>query len=159
MNLESFALLGSGISGFAALIGLSVAIIQLGGVNASLKHSNLTSIFQFETEMNRRKEQMASIRLKLSEFLKDRPDETLSDSDKKYVEALNEAVKEANENYLNAFERISYFIVNKLLKEEDFRVEYREMLFDTIKEDNYDMFDIKTPYRNMMKLYNKWKDK
>jgi len=33
------------------------------------------------------------------------------------------------------------------------------MLSDTIENDDEEMFTVATRYRNMLKLYNKWKEK
>jgi hypothetical protein len=154
-----FANLGSGLAGIASLIGLSIACFQLNGLRESVKHSNLMSIFEIEFELNRRKERMASIRQTVLETINGRDATLLSDTEKNYIKTLEGYRKEAYEDYLNVFDRLSYFILKGKFNEEDFRLEYRDMLFDTIDNDSDEMFIGKTRYRNMSKLYDVWKEK
>ncbi|MCL2480431.1 MAG: hypothetical protein FWF38_01825 [Spirochaetaceae bacterium] len=53
----------------------------------------------------------------------------------------------------------SYFILKGKFNDEDFRLEYKDMLFDTIDKDSDNMFTGETCYRNMLKLYDVWKEK
>lgn len=159
MNLEEFSQLGSGIAGFAGLIGLSIAFFQLHGLGKSVKHSNLMAVFNIEFELNRRKERLAEIRQRILDKIHGRQDKDISEEEKNLLKALDGYRKEAFEDYLNAFDRLSYFILKGKLNEEDFRLEFRDMLFDTIEMDEEDMFKTGTRYRNMMKIYEKWKEK
>jgi len=166
MSITDFANLGTGISGIVALFGIPFALRQLHCLNKSLritgetaKHANLMSIFNIEFELNRRKERLAGIRQQVVEKINGRGKTQISDEEKETIELLDGFRKEAFEDYLNVFDRLSYFILNGKFNEEDFRLEYREMLFDTVEKDSDDMFSTKTRYRNMIKLYNSWKDK
>ena len=67
--------------------------------------------------------------------------------------------KEAYEDYLNVFDRLAYFILKGNFHEEDFRLEYRDMLFDTIESDDENIFGAGSRYRNLIKVYNNWKEK
>lgn len=67
--------------------------------------------------------------------------------------------KEVYGYYLNVFDRLCYFVIKKKLDEEDFRLEYRNMLFKTIQDDAEGTFNTGTRFRNMEKLFNLWKDK
>jgi hypothetical protein len=158
MNFENLSYLGSLFSGIAALIGISVAWFQLRGMKKSLEHSNLMSIFEIEFELGRKKERYAIARQQVLQVLSGRTTEKLSDNEKSYVKTLDDFVKEAEEDYFNVFDRICEFIVYGKLDEKDFRLAYRDMLFDTI-ESNREKFNIVTRYRNMVKLYGDWKEK
>ena len=58
---------------------------------------------------------------------------------------------------MNLFDRLSYFILKKKLDEKDFRLEYRQMLSETIKNDKDGMFESsKTSYKNMLILNERW---
>lgn len=159
MTLQQWAYIGTIVAGFAGLIALVIAFFQLGGLKASLKHSNLMAIFNIEFELNRRKEKMVEIQKDVETKISGRDSGELSDKEKDLIKSLDGYRKVAYENYLNTFDRLAYFILKGSFQEEDFRLEYRDMLFQTIEQDSDNMFIATTPYRNMMKLYHRWKEK
>jgi len=150
MSLEIFNF----VSVIVGLIGLIIAVCHLKGIKTSLEHSNLMSNFKIEFELNRRKEQLAASLFKSLEILNNQT------NNGNMAKVTDIYCKEAYENYLNAFDRLAYFILKKRLNGEDFRTEYRDMLSDTIKEDMYGVFNKPNNcYRNMTKLNNIWKEK
>lgn len=173
MTLKDFSYLGTTISGIVALIGIPIAIYQIRGLNKSLKNAaksvkhsnelaknaNLMSILNIEFELNRRKERRANFQQQVLEKINGREETQISDEEKESIKSLEGFRKEAYEDYLNVFDRLSYFILKGRFDEEDFRLEYRDMLFDTIEKDDDEMFGQATRYRNMMKLYHSWKKK
>ena len=159
MSLQEFSFIGSGLAGIAAVVGLSATVYQLRGLKKSVINSNLMAIFEIEFELNRRKERLAEIRQKNIEIIAGRTSTEISSREKDMLEALDSFRKEAFEDYLNIFDRLSYFILQKHLNEEDFRLEFRDMLFDTIENDEEKHFERGSRYRNMIKLYERWKDK
>ena len=159
MTLQQWAYVGTIVAGFAGLIALIIAFFQLGGLKESLRHSNLMAIFNIEFELNRRKEKMAEIQKDIQAKISGRDSSQLSEQEKEWIRTFDDYRKVAYENYLNAFDRLAYFIIKGSFQEEDFRLEYRYMLFETIEHDSDNMFSSATPYRNMMKLYNRWKEK
>ncbi|MDP8162381.1 hypothetical protein QJU89_02370 [Pasteurella skyensis] len=146
----------SAITGFIAII---IAVYQLNGLKKSINNASLMSNFNIEFELNKRKQRLADIRVKVFELIDGRSRSELSDKEKSLIKILDSHQKEAFEDYLNAFDRLAYFILNNKLNEEDFRLDYREMLADTIENDEQDFFKIGTRYRNMVKLNGQWKDK
>jgi hypothetical protein len=92
------------------------------------------------------------------DVLNGRAEDRLTDNEQEYLKTLNSFVKESQEDYYNVFDRICEFIVLKKLDENDFRLAYRDMLFDTI-ESNKEKFGTATRFRNMVKLYDVWKEK
>jgi hypothetical protein len=166
MTLTCLANIGTLISGIVALIGVPIAIVQLIGLRKSAQsasesanHANLMSIFNIEFELNRRKERMAEIRQKVLDKTNGRDSANIPEEEKNHIKSLEEFRKEAYEDYLNVFDRLAYFILKGKFDEEDFRLEYRDMLFSTIDNDEEGFFHGKTTYRNMSKLYDKWKEK
>ncbi|OHD06676.1 MAG: hypothetical protein A2Y41_03145 [Spirochaetes bacterium GWB1_36_13] len=159
MTLQDFSYIGGGLAGLAGLIAALIAYFQLGGLRKSVKYSNLMAIFNIEFELNRRKERLANIRTEILKEINGRDSTKLSTEEKNLLEIRNSYKKEAMEDYLNAFDRLSYFILKGKLEEDDFRLEFRDMLFDTIESDKEDFFGTGSRYRNMKKLYEKWKDK
>jgi hypothetical protein len=162
--LENFAYIGTSIAGITGLITAIVSLVkssntktQLKDVKVSLNHSNLKLIFDIELDFNARRGQLISLRQKKAEA--EAMFEGKTEGLKKYVETLESHIKEAYESYLNLFDRIAYFILNNKLDEGDFITEYRDSLFETVENNLYDKFNNSSNYRNMMKLYNRWKDK
>ncbi|MFH7002653.1 hypothetical protein [Flavobacterium bizetiae] len=136
----------------------AIAWFQLSNLNKSLNASNLMAIFEIEFELNRRKERLSEIR-KENETLLLNVSKPATENEKAAIKMLEGHRKEAYENYLNVFDRLCYFVLQKKLDEEDFRLEYRDMLFQTIEKDVENTFNNGTKFRNMLKLYNSWKEK
>ncbi|NFI55069.1 hypothetical protein FDA48_01520 [Clostridium botulinum] len=158
MSLENLSDLGCFLSGITSVIIVTFGIYQLYSLRKSLEQSNLMAIFEIEFELNRRKVRVADIRTRNLEKITCSEVDKLSEQEKHNIKIMDDLFEEALEDYLNIFDRLAYFILNKNLREEDFRLEYRDMLFETITEENK-RFQTGTKYRNMVKLYEKWKDK
>lgn len=158
MTLDDWASIGTIVAGFAGLVALVIAFFQLGGLKKSLQHSNLMAIFNIEFELNRRKEKDAEIRKDILQKINGRDESQIPDSEKDLIRSLDGYRLQAYENYLNAFDRLAFFIIKGSFQEEDFKLEYRDMLFDTIENDSDSMFGTGSRYRNMKKLYDKWKE-
>ncbi len=159
MCLESLGAIGGIIAGIGAVSTALIARFQLSNLNKNLVANNLMTIFEIEFELNRRKERLSDIRKENEEILNRLKKQKPSDDDKSMARMLDGHRKEAYENYLNGFDRLCYFVIKKYLPEDDFRLEYRDMLFKTIQEDQEGTFNTGTRFRNMEKLYNDWKDK
>lgn len=146
----------------AALGSISTAAIawfQLSNLNKSLNASNLMAIFEIEFELNRRKERLSEIRKENEQLLQKFKTHSATPEDKKVIKILDSHRKEAYENYLNIFDRLCYFVRKKKLDEDDFRLEYRDMLFKTIQDDQEGTFNTGTKFNNMVKLFDDWKSK
>lgn len=161
MTLEDWSYVGAIVAGLAAIGAVLIAWFQLSNLNKSLNASNLMTIFEIEFELNRRKERLSEIRKENEQLLlkyKASGQPPTAD-ERQIIKSLDGHRKEAYENYLNVFDRLCYFVLQKKLNEDDFRLEYRDMLFKTIQDDTEKTFDTGTKFRNMVKLYNHWKDK
>lgn len=159
MCLEIIGAIGGIVAGIGAIGTVAIAWFQLSNLNKSLVASNLMTIFEIEFELNRRKERLSEIRKENEELLHKFTQQTPTENDRKLIQTLDGHRKEAYENYLNCFDRLCYFVIKKKLDEDDFRLEYRDMLFNTIQDDKEGTFNTGTKFRNMEKLYNEWKEK
>jgi len=159
MSIQDLGSIGSLIGGLATLIAAFIAWNQLSNLNKSLNDSNLMTIFEIEFELNRRKEKLAEVRTETAKIFLKTGESSLTEEEEAIIDLLESHRKEANENYLNIFDRLCYFILHEKLQEEDFRLEYRDMLFNTIDNDQEDLFGTSTKFRNMIKLYSQWKEK
>ncbi|MDQ8015153.1 MAG: hypothetical protein REI96_22090 [Flavobacterium nitrogenifigens] len=161
MTLQDWANIGNIVAGVSAAGAIFIAWDQLNNLNKSLTASNLMTIFEIEFELNRRKERLSEIRKENEQLLLKIKNSgiTPTQNEKEIIKSLDGHRKEAYENYLNVFDRLCYFVLQKKLNEDDFRLEYRDMLSKTIQDDNENTFATGTKFRNMVKLYNQWKDK
>tara|TARA_R110002124_G_scaffold76682_1_gene205354 strand:+ start:937 stop:1422 length:486 start_codon:yes stop_codon:yes gene_type:complete len=161
MDVNAVTAIGSLLGGIGAISATLIAWSQLSNLNESVRYSNLMTIFDIEFELNRRKERLSEIRTENSKIFQSIKAKggTPTPEEKASVQLLENYRKEAYENYLNVFDRLCYFVLKKKLNEEDFRLEYRDMLFKTIEDDAEGNFNTGTRARNMIKLYNQWKDK
>ncbi len=159
MTLQDWNYIGGILAGIGALLTAGIAWFQLSNLNKSLTASNLMTIFEIEFELNRRKERLSEIRKDNEQLLNEFITTVPTAANKAFIRSLDGHRKEAYENYLNVFDRLCYFVLKKKLNEEDFRLEYRDMLFKTIQDDTEGTFNTGTRFRNMEKLYNNWKEK
>lgn len=159
MCLGTIGAIGGILAGIGSIGTAAIAWFQLSNLNKSLVANNLMTIFEIEFELNRRKERLSEIRKENEGFMLKFNSQNPTDDDKKMIKMLDGHRKEAYENYLNVFDRLCYFVIKKKLDENDFRLEYRDMLFKTIQDDKEGTFNTGTRFRNMEKLYNDWKDK
>jgi hypothetical protein len=159
MTLQEWSYIGSIVTGIVALAAVIIAWFQLSNLNKTLISNNLMTIFEIEFELNRRKERLSEIRKNNLDILQNFATEAPTKTEKEYLKQLDGHRKEAYENYLNVFDRLCYFVLKKKLDEEDFRLEYRDMLFQTIEDDKEGIFNTGTKARNMKKLYDRWKEK
>ncbi|MFB9865223.1 hypothetical protein [Rufibacter immobilis] len=159
MTLQDWGYIGGILAGIGAISAAGIAWFQLSNLNKSLTASNLMTIFEIEFELNRRKERLSEIRKENEKLLNSFINTPATPADKALIKSLDGHRKEAYENYLNVFDRLCYFVLQKKLNEDDFRLEYRDMLFKTIQDDTEGTFNTGTRFRNMEKLYNNWKEK
>jgi len=159
MTLLEWSYIGNIITGIVAFAAIIIAWFQLSNLNKTLTSNNLMTIFEIEFELNRRKERLSEIRNNNLEIFQKFTNKTPSQTEKEYLKQIDGYRKEAYENYLNVFDRLCYFVLKKKLEEDDFRLEYRDMLFQTIEDDKEGTFNTGTKARNMKKLYDRWKEK
>ena len=130
-----------------AIIGFS----QLSKMNRTISDSNLMSNFEIEFELNRRKELLSSCRKENELFAA----QVKTEEDKEKFASMNRYYMEKLEDYLNIFDRLCYYIRKGQINDDDFRIEYRDMLSQTIREFP-ELFVDGSQYRNMKKLNDTW---
>jgi len=156
----SWDTVGSLMGGVGAIAAVVVAFVQLRNLNKTLVASNLMATFNIEFELNKRKTRLADIRKENVDVLSKFPVRSKwQDEHQVMFDSLEGRRKEALEDYYNIFDRLCYFILRGQLNEEDFRLDFRQMLSDTIRGDAENNFGNGTRFRNMLKLDNRWKDK
>jgi len=64
---------------------------------------------------------------------------------------------EAQENYLNSLDRLCFCVLRNKFSEDELRADYRDVVKRAI-EDFPGQFTAASPFRNILKLHNKWAD-
>ena len=65
--------------------------------------------------------------------------------------------KTSLENYINSIDRLAFCILRNHLSENELKSEYRDVVFDLV-EKRKEEFGVTSRYRNILKVYNIWKD-
>ncbi len=135
----------------------------------------LSGIAAYSTKKNMQLTNALTLELQLMEAKKDW-DNAIKDSeialanseqeDKEYLRKIAIAINGYNErsveNYLNLFERLCFFILNKTFDEQQYRTQYRNMLNNTISSlssQGKPFNNAANPtYKKMIELNNRWQN-
>lgn len=143
------------ISIFIGMATLYQLFIQLKNLNTTLRNSTLATLIDLENEIIRRKENLDSVGFEIRQYEINLKEKT---PNSEIVHLFVDKDKSALENYLNSLDRLSYCILNNYFSERDWRSEYRDVIFDIVDK-KQEEFGVSSRYRNIKKLYNRWKDK
>lgn len=136
---------GSFLSGICAVVLIFVAYKQLAGLKNSIDSQNLMVSFNIECELTKLKQKVASLSLDM---------EKINDNS---VLVFDGYRREALEDFYNLFDSLCYRILCGFLDEKLFKTQYQEMLSNVITGGKkFGFFELDTPYKNMLKLNNKW---
>ncbi|HJT00120.1 MAG TPA: hypothetical protein VJ756_13595 [Terriglobales bacterium] len=135
--IAASALLASIVAGILAFITVRTIIGQL-------ESAKWNALLSFEQDMSLRRERFQEIARELPES------GTVSPT-------IKARLKEAQENYLNAVERLSSSILNGQFPELEMKQSYREFIALTIR-DFPDAFKAGTALRKTLKLHERWQD-
>ncbi|MGV8815904.1 MAG: hypothetical protein ACOH2D_17525 [Gelidibacter sp.] len=148
------AIISAGVL-YVAYFQIKQVKIQLKGLSENQKNSTLMTVLELESELNKRKENFDKANFELREYnLEIKKDKKKLDGE--LLEIYSDKINVAKENYLNSLDRLSYCILHNYLSDRDWRIEYRDIIFEAI--DNYqESFGVSSRYRNTIKIYKKWK--
>ncbi len=139
--------LAESISAIATVGICLIAFCQLKGLRDSI---TLQVVFDMERELHERKKLLDFISSEIQErSLK-------KDTSEEEIEILERKFSTSEENYLNVVERLAFLILKKYLQKK-WETEYKGLVVGIVN-DNPNKFNIATPYTNIVKLYEKWKD-
>jgi hypothetical protein len=134
-----------------------VAWYQLSKINKSIKIAadenkvnSLQVVLAIETQMNERKVQFDTIATDIR-----RMSESTATVNENNVAILTDSFNSAKENYFNALDRLCFCINKGYINERDWKIEYRNMLMNTIKSYESDFLEA-SPYRHIKDLNRKW---
>jgi hypothetical protein len=129
---------------------------QLKNMNDTFRNSTLMTVLELENELIRRKVSWDEASFGLREYninLNKEQEEPNLD----YLELLQDKFNTSFENYLNALDRFCYCVLHNYISDRDWKTEYRDVVFDIV--DSYpENFNVKSRFRNTIKIFQKWKD-
>ncbi len=129
---------------------------QLRNMNDTFRNSTLMTVLELENELMRRKVSWDEASFQIREYginlskLNENPN-------KEFLDLLTDKHNTALENYLNSLDRFCYCVLHNYIPDRDWKTEYRDVVFDAV--DNYpEQFNVKSRFRNTVKIFQKWKD-
>ena len=107
------------------------------------------TLLEVENQINTRKSELDKV---IYEINKNIHKNRIS---KKQLKNFENYLNACKENYYNSLDRLCFAILKEYLKEDDLMGEYKTLLKETITNDE-ESFSVQTPYKNIIKLNNKW---
>jgi len=143
-----------------ALIGVTAAIWTLRELVKQVRAAvdlnsigQLNALLVLEQDMSRRRD-------RLGEMLSQLHNVKNSDAygrDKSILDPVIAQFNESQENYLNSLDRLCFCILKGKFSEDELRSDYRDVVRRAI-EDFPNSFQAATPFRNILKIHNRWAD-
>jgi len=149
----------SAVSAVAAAISAFVAYTSLKKTEVIIENnldarkvsediSMVMMVLEIEGQMNERKSAWDKSSRSIREA-------DLNDTPSEMMDIIIDYHATTKENYFNSLDRLCFCILKQFLKEKDWKVEYRNLLHNTI-QDNESDFGVSTPYKNVVDLNYKW---
>ncbi len=130
--------------------------LQLKNLNDSFRNSTLMTVLELENELIRRKVSWDTESFGLRAYGIEVNSQT-TEVNQEHLELLIDKENVALENYLNSLDRLAYCIIHEYIADRDWRTEYRDVLFQVVDKKK-EQFGVNSSFRNIIKLYNRWKD-
>lgn len=146
--VETISKLNATSTALSAIAAIFSAVAAWIAISKSTKNASVMMVLEIENQMNERKAAWN----KAIMDLRNADIEGKSDDLKNVLIDYHNTTKET---YFNSLDRLCFCILNDYLKDKNWRVEYRNLLNDTISEFEDD-FGSGTPYKNALDLNNKW---
>lgn len=118
--------------------------------------TNINLVFELDLQMNKRKDELDKVSFEVQEFCLKHPSEGTKPQEG-MLGILDSKIETATENYLNSIDSLCQEILKDIISDKYFKIKYRNMLLDTIRNIPK-KFMAGTPYRNIVKLNDKWQD-
>lgn len=147
--VDSMARINALSTGLSAIAAIGSAIAAWISVRTSTKNSSVMMVLEIENQMNERKSMWDKAATELRQAHAEGKSEDLQI-------ILGEYLDTTKENYFNSLDRLCFCISKRYLKDKDWRVEYRNLLNNTISDHPDDFNASKTYYKNALDLNNKW---
>lgn len=113
----------------------------------------LNALLLLEQDMSGRRVRLGEIAVDLEKVQKSQAYKT----DPTILEPIIRLYNEATENYLNSLDRLCFCILRGKFSDDELRADYRDVIKRAI-EDFPDQFKAASPFRNILKIHNRWAD-
>jgi hypothetical protein len=113
----------------------------------------LNALLILEQDMSGRRARLVEIHVDLDRIQKSEAYKT----DTTILEPIIRQFNEAQENYLNSLDRLCFCILRGKFSDDELRADYRDVVKRAI-EDFPTHFTAASPFRNVLKIHNKWAD-
>jgi nitrogen fixation/metabolism regulation signal transduction histidine kinase len=133
-----------------ALCSVVLVVVGIRQLNNLVKDNSIKTVLEIESLLQQNQTDINRFTSKV------RMGDVKGDLTDEMREIYKDDKKALMEIYLNTMDRLCYCILRDYLKDRDWKSEYRELLENTIRK-NTDKFQAGTHFKNIMKLYDKWK--
>lgn len=113
----------------------------------------LNALLVLEQDMSRRRDRIGEIAAEMEQIQKS----PAYNVDPTILNPVVRQFKEAHENYLNSLDRLCFCVLRNKFSEDELRADYRDVVRRAI-DDSPDRFTASSPFRNILKLHDKWAD-
>jgi len=144
------------IAVIAAGVGITALWRLVAQVRAAVEANSigqLNALLLLEQDMSRRRERVGKLTNELTR-IKLSPDYI---ADQKTMDPIILEFEEATENYLNSLDRLCFCILRNKFSEEELRSDYRDVVKRAVG-DFPNQFLAGSPFRNIVKLHDRWAD-
>ena len=104
--------------------------------------------------MSRRRDRVGEIAVELHKVAST---SSAYQTDRSILDPIVGQFNEAKESYFNSLDRLCFCVIRNAFSEDDLRSDYRDVLKDAINT-SPEQFGPGSPYRNILKLYDRWAD-
>ena len=112
-----------------------------------IRSNTIQLVLNLESELNSRKVRIDDVSSSLRH--------ASNEGNMTKLEIIEDDLEAAIDGYLNVLDRLCFCILKDYMKDRDWQSEYRELLQDTIRN-NEDKFGTGTYYKNIKTLYENW---
>jgi len=148
MTAETATAWGTWVAAIAAIIALFVASFQLSSLADSFRLSGLATVLTMEGEMSERAERVSAFSFQIQLGLKEK---TIPDNQLPFYLGR---LRQLTDGYLQAVDRFAFCVLNRYLKDSEWRPEYEPTINDLFDGPGKD--EAVKRYKNIVKLYTRW---
>ncbi len=154
LSPEFFSAIAAVLSFFTSVVAVYISV---NFNKISIKHMSAMTLLEVENQINTRKSELDKVIYEINKNIhKNRISKKQQNRiSKKQLKIFENYLNACKENYYNSLDRLCFAILKEYLKEDDLMGEYKTLLKETITNDE-ESFSVQTPYKNIIKLNNKW---
>lgn len=141
------------VAAFIAIQTLKKLVEQVTVAATANTIDQLNALLLLEQDMSGRRARLGEIAVDLERI----PKSEAYKIDPTILEPSIRLYNEAQENYLNSLDRLCFCILRGKFSDDELRADYRDVVKTAI-EDFPDQFRAASPFRNILKIHDRWAD-